>query len=122
MIAGLLRGRWAPAVLWAVTLVVLTSWPNPGVPQVGQGDKLVHALLYGILAWLVARAEPRWIASPTRAAPVFAALAAFAAADEWHQQYVPGRSASVDDWAADAVGAALALALAAVRRRRAAAA
>ena len=120
MIARLLRGRWAPAVLWALTLVVLTSWPNPGVPQVGQGDKVVHALLYGVLAWLVARAEPRWAASTARAVPVLAAIAAFAAVDEWHQRFVPGRSASVDDWAADCVGAALALTLAAVRRRRAA--
>jgi VanZ family protein len=25
--------------------------------------------------------------------------------DEWHQQFVPGRSASVEDWIADALGA-----------------
>jgi VanZ family protein len=106
-------------VLWALTLLAVTSWPNPGVPQVGHADKVVHALLYGVLGWLVARAEPTWL-TPGRALPVLAAIAAFAALDEWHQTLVPGRSGSVDDWAADVVGAALALTLAAYRRRRAA--
>jgi VanZ family protein len=26
------------------------------------------------------------------------------AADEWHQQYIPGRAAEVADWVADSIG------------------
>jgi VanZ family protein len=117
-----LRSRWAPPALWAALLIALTSWPNPPVPQVGQGDKLVHVLLYGILAWLVARAAPRVTASPGPAAAALLGLLAFAAVDEWHQGLVPGRSASAADWVADAMGVALALLLFAARRRAAVAA
>jgi VanZ family protein len=37
------------------------------------------------------------------------AIAAFAAVDEWHQEFVPGRAADPIDWAADVVGAAAGL-------------
>ena len=112
------RSRWAPPALWAAALILATSWPNPGVPQVGQADKLVHVLLYGILAWLLGRAEPTLATLGRRAALTLAGLVCFAALDEWHQGFVPGRSASRADWGADAVGAAMGLALVAVRRRR----
>jgi VanZ family protein len=111
------RSRWAPPALWAAALVIATSWPNPDVPQVGQGDKVVHAVLYGILAWLLARAEPTLATVRRRAALTLVGLACFAALDEWHQAYVPGRSSSLADAMADCVGAASALALAARRRR-----
>ena len=114
------RSRWAPPALWATALVTATSWPNPDVPQVGHGDKLVHLLLYGILAWLLARAEPTLATIRRRAALTTLGLACFAALDEWHQDFVPGRSASTADWAADTVGAAAGLGLAAALRRRAA--
>ena len=112
------RWRWAPPALWAATLIILTSWPNPDMPRVGQGDKVVHLLLYGILAWLLARSEPTLATVRRRAALTLAGLACFAALDEWHQGFVPGRSASRIDWAADVVGAAMGLTLVAVRRRR----
>ena len=114
------RSRWAPPLLWAAALIIATSWPNPDVPQVGQGDKLVHLLLYGILAWLIARAEPSLATMLRRAALTLLGLACFAALDEWHQSFVPGRSASTADWAADVVGAAAGLTVIAVRPRRAA--
>ncbi|MDF1502166.1 VanZ family protein [Roseisolibacter sp. H3M3-2] len=118
----LLRGRWAPAALWALALVVATSWPNPDVGSASRFDKPTHAFLYGVLAWLVARAAPERLTSLARVLALLAAIAAFAALDEWHQAFIPGRSAGADDWAADVVGAAGALAAAALRRRRALAA
>ena len=87
--------RWWPPALWAAALLTATSWPNPHVPEVRAGDKVVHALLYGGLAWLVARAEPRLVRRAAPLALLLAALAAFGAFDEWHQQFIPGRSASV---------------------------
>ncbi len=33
---------------------------------------------------------------------------AFGASDEWHQSFVPGRSAELADWVADTAGAACA--------------
>ncbi len=113
------RARWLPAAAWAAVILAATSWPNPDVPAVGGGDKLVHAGMYAGLAWLVARAGR----AGQRAAPlawVVAGVAAFGAADEWHQQFIPGRSASAADWAADLSGAALGTAAAAAAARRAA--
>jgi VanZ family protein len=105
-----------PAAVWAAIVVIATSWPNPDVPDVGQGDKLAHFLSYALLAWLVGRALPPLARAPGRVALVLLGLAAFAAADEWHQAFIPGRSASVADWWADAAGATLGLLTAALRR------
>ena len=48
------------------------------------------------------------------------AVLAIAAADEWHQQFIPGRSMDVADWRADAAGAILGAgaAAASLRARR----
>jgi VanZ family protein len=110
--------RWWPPTLWATGLLVATSWPNPNVPNVRSGDKVVHMVMYAGLAWLVARAEPGWV---RRAAPlvlVAVAVSALGAVDEWHQQFIPGRSASAGDWLADSAGAVLALLAAALRHRQ----
>ena len=101
--------RWIPALLWLALIFTATSVPNPDVPAVPGGDKAAHAIMYGVLAALVARAlapmarARRWLVA---AAP---ALALTAAADEWHQRFIPGRSASLGDWLADAAGAGFVL-------------
>jgi VanZ family protein len=80
-------------------------------------DKLVHVAMYAILGLLTARALEASSARTTLAA--FAIVTLFGAADEWHQQFVPGRSPAPVDWAADTVGAmAGAFAFQLARRRR----
>ncbi len=83
-----------------------------------------HALSYAVLAWLVWRplregvgrlpdvvvALPRW------SAWLFAV--AYALADEIHQAFVPGRTASLWDVLADALGATVAMGLVWVISRR----
>lgn len=83
--------------------------PQVGVPHL---DKLVHLMLYAVLGLLLARAL-RQRGTVTRSAILSAALgmALFAAADEWHQSWVPGRSADLADWAADVVGGVAGLGL-----------
>lgn len=98
--------RWSPAIVWGGMILVATSLPGsalPSTPVVPGADKLVHATLYGVLGWLVARAvegrgQSAW-------AMVAIGVATFAAADEWHQQWIPGRSADAFDWVADVAGA-----------------
>lgn len=96
---------------------MLTSIPGRDVPSVGipHVDKVVHVLLYAVLGLLVARAlRP---ADPSRRPALGAllvalvAVALFAALDEWHQQWVPGRSTDVLDWYADLAGGTFALLL-----------
>ena len=94
--------------------------PSEVVPQpVGNFDKLGHFSMYAVLGWLMTRniAEPsgRW---PSVLLAIIV-CSGFGAADEWHQQYIPGRSTELADWQADTVGAAAgALAFASISRRR----
>lgn len=113
--------RWLPPLVWAGVILIVTSLPGPMVPRsLSPYDKAVHFTLYGLFGVLLAReiglANERW-----RAAFMALVIAvAFAAADEWHQGFVPGRSRDVADWRADSYGAAagaLLWALSAVFRR-----
>jgi VanZ family protein len=93
---------------------MLTSIPAPELAPIGAfsfpgADKLVHAGLYAILGALVARAaHPR--ANRVTLGRLLIGIAAFAAADEWHQRFIPGRSADIRDFAADCAGAVAGLA------------
>jgi VanZ family protein len=61
-------------------------------------DKLAHVIAFGTLAALFeVTLRPRWWI-------FFALPLAVSAADEFHQVFLPGRSASVEDWVAGAVG------------------
>lgn len=95
-----------------------TSIPGPELPHVpGRTDLAVHFGMYGVLGFLLARS-----ARPARAGAlilVVVVASAFGAMDELHQRLIPGRTASVDDWTADTMGAAIgAAALAAAARKR----
>ncbi|MBA2564869.1 MAG: VanZ family protein [Gemmatimonadetes bacterium] len=103
-----LTRRWVAPAAWtavvlAVTLTPLEA-PARGVPGL---DLLVHATLFGVLAALVLWAHP----GPGRAglAVILAVLLAFAALDELAQSFVPGRTSSWRDVAADASGILLGL-------------
>lgn len=98
--------KWTPPIVWTAIILIGTSWPSISVgPDVIIGfDKVVHFGMYGVLAVLVMRALGT--ASSLRAAVlVVLALSAFGAADEWHQGFINGRSASLYDWIADSLGA-----------------
>ncbi|HEY0971749.1 MAG TPA: VanZ family protein [Gemmatimonadales bacterium] len=110
--------RWLPFVCWAVLVLTLTSIPNPHVPVVPGGDKAAHAIMYGVLGGLAAFALVG-VRRPLMAHVLaLAGVAALAALDEWHQLFIPGRSADVADWMADVVGATLVLLFSAVALRR----
>ena len=102
--------RWWPPAAWAATILTITSIPNPDLGRVGAilppgADKLVHAALYAVLGWLAWRAARPASGRRRNAARVLLAIVALAAFDEWHQQFIPGRSMDVLDWAADGIGA-----------------
>ena len=68
-------------------------------------DKLVHALVFAVLAAAIGYASG--LRGRVMLAVAFCCAVAVGALDEWHQMYLPGRSAGWDDLAADAVGSAL---------------
>lgn len=65
-----------------------------------QSDKLIHAGLFGLLGWLGARS---WVQLRQRWGLV-AGLLLLGVLTEVLQSMIPGRSASLSDWVADAFG------------------
>lgn len=99
-------------------MLVATSIPNPPVPAGVAGlDKVVHFGMYGVLAALLV-----WVWSGRRPTATVVlgtllAVSAYGALDEWHQQFIPGRSMELGDWLADSVGALVGATAAAVMLR-----
>ncbi len=98
------RRVWLPLGLMAL-IYFASSRPIPATGA-GQLDKLVHVLVFAILAgaWIFAL-SPTSMSRGRRI--VLAALLSilWGITDEWHQSFVPGRVASVADALADVVGA-----------------
>jgi VanZ family protein len=106
---------WLPSIAWAWMIFWASSQslgPQPSWWFEG-ADKVIHAVLFGALAALIflpLAAVHGWHVE-------WAALAAFVLAtgygltDEIHQQSTAGRVSDLYDAAADATGAALAVAL-----------
>lgn len=106
------RGYWLPPLAVALGIFWLSSrsqYPG-GIQLPPPFDKGVHALVFGLLAWLLDRALlrqlPRWPLYRRHLA-VFVLVSLYGASDEWHQRFTPGRSCEFGDWLADSMGAAL---------------
>lgn len=93
-------GRWLPIAAWAALIFALSS-----VHSIDSGlgvwddvlRKLGHVTEYAVLGALLARALPR-------PRPAFVLGVAYAASDEFHQHFVPGRTGAPLDVAIDAAG------------------
>ncbi|MCB9495932.1 MAG: VanZ family protein [Fibrobacteria bacterium] len=99
--------KWAfrlAALAWMGMVFWFSSQPGTKVHVEPPLDKIIHAGVYGVLAFLLALgAGPRWKAHAAWMAWVVAV--AFGASDEFHQSFSPGRSVSFGDWFADLGGA-----------------
>ena len=100
---------WGPAAAWAGVLFFLSAIPGQDLlPSVFPGeDKVAHVGLYAVLGALLARGAGRRAEDAPRPLVLWAVGFLFAASDEWHQAFVPGRHVSLGDLAADAVGIAV---------------
>lgn len=102
------RGRWLLAGLYALFIFGLSSLSMPPVlGPMALNDKAKHFALYGVFAYLVVRAlAPRMAGRPVRLIMATVALVSlYGASDEFHQSFVPGRSAEVADWLVDSLAA-----------------
>ena len=98
---------WAPVVAWAGVIFAVSAIPSLS-SGLGTWDtvlrKLAHTTEYAVLGALLLRALGR-------ERPAFLAGVAYAATDELHQHFVPGRHASPVDVGIDAVGVAIGVVL-----------
>lgn len=118
-----LRGffiRWLPAVVWLGLVGYLTLTPLPPLPPgpVSWADLVIHVLLFGVLAWLTLRAgapnaaadrpDSEGLAARARVPARFLGwtlvVLTVAALDEALQSWIPNRTTSWLDLAADAIG------------------
>jgi len=108
-------GSWRAVAIWAVLILIATTVPLADLAARAPAlwlDKLVHGILYFVLGWLVGAALcAMGRRSAGAGALALLVLGVFALADEVHQQWLPGRVASIGDLAADVVGATIGLAV-----------
>ena len=94
-------GLWLPVVAWAALIFALSSLHS--LAGLGGWDevlrKLAHAAEFAVLGFLLLRALGRESAA-------IAVGIAYAASDELHQHFVPGRQGSPLDVLLDSVGVA----------------
>lgn len=112
---------WLPAVLWAGLIFTFSAMPDlqSGLPQDFFLRKVAHAVEFGVLTLLVARAfrrAERWGAKRALAG-AFVISVLYAFSDELHQMFVPGRSAALRDVGVDVLGVIVALAFGYARAR-----
>lgn len=107
-------GLWLPPAVYAAVIFWLSGRPIADevalLPVWLQSDKLQHGLAYAGLAALLVRAVAggHWRAVTTRRTMIAVALAIlYGVSDEWHQSFVPERSADAADVLADAIGASV---------------
>ena len=103
---------WGPVAAWASLIFTFSSIPDLGT-GLGSADlvlrKLAHFAEFAVLGALLLRAVGR-----EAAAAVLGSL--YAATDEVHQMFVPGREAAPLDWAIDTAGVVAGVFLVAWRR------
>ena len=88
---------------WVALTFTLTSIPNPEFsPLFPWSDKIAHFAIYGVMGFLFVLWR-REIGTGAVEAVVWAAIfaALLGAIDEFHQQWIPGRSMDLLDWVAD---------------------
>lgn len=121
------RRTWIALIIWLTVIWTATSIPGRMLPEGPPGiDRVVHFALYIPLGFLLVLAlAPSSGGCGCGLASMVVALAtgaAMAALDEWHQQYIANRTASVGDWHWDLrgmiVGSVVALLIVISRRRR----
>ena len=99
---------WAPVLLYMGVIFGLSSISHPPATP-GGSDKVLHALSYGILGFLFARALTRGHEPVTLRVLVFTTCfgAVYGASDELHQYFNPPRAVEAADLLADTIGAGL---------------
>lgn len=105
---------WLPPIVWAGLIFFFSSLPSVKTVEIYWQDFLIkktgHMIEYGILAVLLYRAFKNSDIAKSEA--LFFSLlitVLYAATDEIHQSFTPGRESTVRDVVFDIIGGSLAL-------------
>ncbi|MEE9443732.1 MAG: VanZ family protein [candidate division Zixibacteria bacterium] len=98
-----------PFYLFAALILSISSLPQfkPPDMEIVFADKIAHFFEYGIFAFLALRSLGQLSAFKNRKKLypwVLVISVVFAALDEWHQAYIPGRFSDIYDFIADTIG------------------
>jgi len=108
--------RWTPAILIMTVIFIASSTPGNDIPGFGGWDTIVkkgaHMAGYALLAMTYLHALSI-SAKTNRLVFIIAILLAalYAATDEFHQSFTPGRHPSIGDVGIDALGALIGTAI-----------
>jgi VanZ family protein len=104
-----------PPLVWATIIFIESSIPGHKFPTTPLGtDKLVHVAIFFILGWLSHRAFTHQSSELVSKMSLYLTLVVtilYGFSDEFHQLFVPGRTANMYDMAADALGGFLFIAV-----------
>ncbi|MFC1708692.1 VanZ family protein [Candidatus Omnitrophota bacterium] len=102
---------WLPVLLYALLIFGISSVPGQELPKTMiLPDYLLHFLEYLPFGFLVCRAIKNTKESFSAKKIIFFSIllvALYAASDEFHQMFVPGRFASLSDLLCDGLGATI---------------
>ena len=104
---------YLPPILWGLAIFISSTIPGKSLPSIDiwDWDKFAHLCVNFVFAFLLYRAFLKKRLAPSRewfrVIFVVCFIAVFAATDEYHQLFVPGRNCDVFDWMSDTMGGVL---------------
>ena len=105
-----------PGIAWFFVVLILICLPGNDIPHVDDWfkkiyfDKMVHAVMFGLMAFLFMKPVARFSISHRKKWHYFIAITlaicVWGLVTEFIQKYlIPGRTFDLNDWAADSAGA-----------------
>jgi VanZ family protein len=112
-----------PFYLFAAIILTVSSMPhfNPPNFEITFLDKIAHFIEYSIFSFLALRSLGKLLVFRNRNKlywGVFIISVVFAALDEWHQAYIPGRFSDIYDFIADFFGSIIVVLAVFIRSNR----
>ena len=101
--------RWIWPLLLGITIFTASSSNSFQGPDMGNFDKMVHLLVFGLVGVLVLRSR-----KPISWSWAFVSIllvSCYGAMDEFRQSFTPGRTVEGLDWMADTLGASVSILL-----------
>jgi len=99
---------WLPVIIYAILIFYISSIPGENIPLLFWGQDIAfHIIEYAFFALLINRALKEYYPRQSQVKRflwVFAVAIIYALSDEFHQSFVPYRTASAFDIAIDGIG------------------